>query len=240
MSKLFVHEHIHIKSFKLDYGLDISPSFISCANTQLTILFVQHTGLTTFGKNLSMAWEDAEAFKYQKGEVSKLTFRLFVNYNWNDIWVCWKSKSGKIYDINDAEIDCNDIEFWFEGLNPVLYHQQLYPNEQLPFKLKNLTYELVVVRLNMDANLLFTFKEKALPTITEWLKEIDALIQKFINKPIRWGKGNGGVVHNYKRKQVAANQWEYEIDTGSAGIYFYKKLLPLLSEFDCLAKVEIQ
>ncbi len=240
MSKLFVHEHIHIESFKLEYGLDISPSFISCANTQLTDLFVQQTGLTAFGKNLSMAWEVDTAFKYQKGEISKLTFRLFVNYNWNDLWVCWKSKSGKIYDINDSYIDYNDIEFWFEGLNPMLYHQQLYPNEQLPFKLKNLSYELVVVRLNMNASMLVNYKEATLSATKQQLEKIDLLIQKFIDKPIRWGKGGAGVVHNFKRKQVDANQWEYEIDTGSAGIYFFKKLLPLLSELNCLAKVEIQ
>jgi len=240
MGKLFVHEHIHIESFKINYNLDISPSFISCANTQLTDLFVQQTGLSSFGKNLCMAWEDSETFKYEKGKESKLSFQLFVNHNWNPFSVCWKSKSGKIYDINDSNIDYNDIEFWFEGLNPMLYHQQLYPNEQLPFKLKDLSYELVVVRLNMNASLFVTFKEATLLATKEQLEKIDILIQKFINKPIRWGKGGAGVVHNFKRKQVDANQWEYEIDTGSAGIYFFKKLLPLLSELNCLAKVEIQ
>ena len=83
-----------------------------------------------------------------------------VIYNYASyVTVNWKSKLNKYNTPSDAIIDCNDIEFWFEGLNPLEYHKQLNNDTTLPFKLKDLSYELVITALNMDM------------TIEMWLKE---------------------------------------------------------------------
>lgn len=178
-------------------------------------------------------------FFYEVGNVSKIPIDILINNHWNPVIVLWKSPSGRIYGINDIDIDCNDIEFWLEGLDPLLYHKQLYPKDTLPFRFKDLSFELVVVRLNVNATIVFTFKEDVIDPIDVYTIKIDNIIQRFVDKPIKIGN-EFGVAHNFSRKRVSDNKWEYEVDTGSTGVYIYKKLLPLLSKLNCFSKIEIE
>lgn len=134
MKTLFGDLELTIEVFKRRYSCNISKQFLYYMNNQLTVLFTQGTFLT-INNNVCIAWSDENDFVFQKDTISKLSFCIYINHNWNPIFVAWKSKSGKIYDIADTDINENDIEFWFEGLDPLLYHKQLFPNEVLPFKL---------------------------------------------------------------------------------------------------------
>ena len=211
---------------------------MKCADDKLTIFFIRETGINP-GKNVSITPPSEYEFYYEKGNISKIPLKIYINNNWNPVAVCWKSYSGRIYGITDSDIDSNDIEFWFEGLDPILYHQQLYPNEKLPFKFKDLGFELVVVRLNVNATIVFTFKEDVVDQIDVWVNKIDTIIQSFVDKPIKIGN-EFGVAHNFNRQSIAVNKWEYEIDTGSTGVFIYKKLLPKLSKLGCFLKIEIE
>lgn len=237
MNTLFFDPEFCVDYFKRSSKVDFSYCFLKCADDKLTPYFIKETGITP-GKNVGITPYDYK-FYYEKGAISKFPLKIYVNNNWNPVTVNWKSKSGRIYGINDDDIDCNDIEFWFEGLDPMLYHQQLYPNEKLPFKFKDLGFELVVVRLNVNATLVFTFKEDVIDPIDIWITKIDNIIQRFVDKPIKIGN-EYGVAHNFTRKCIADNKWEYEVDTGSTGVFIYKKLLPLLSKLACFLKIEIE
>lgn len=236
MSTLFVYPEITVEQFKRRYGKDISVQFVVCADSQLTNLFELRTGLK-INKQISIAWIWEEAFYYTKNEISKLPFQIFINNNWNPVTILWRSKSGRIYDMGDTDIDCDDIEFWFEGLEPVLYHKQLYPKDELPFKLKDLSFELVVTRLNLDCTIEMHLPEEQVAKAPEVIREIDAFIEDFNNKSEKQDR-KYGVIHNWRR-QVVEQRIVYEIDLGSAGPLFFKKLLPFLSKLKSFSKVEI-
>ena len=91
-----------------------------------------------------------------KKEISKLPVVMYVNHNWNNnVIILWRSKSGCIYDIADTDIDCDDIEFWFEGIDPLLYYKQLYPKTELPFSnrslaIAELSYKSLPIPLNCE------------------------------------------------------------------------------------------
>lgn len=237
MNTLFVSSALTIEMFKKHYSVNLSIQFIDCADIQLTRFFEQQTGLKV-SKHVCISLISGEEFYYKSGVTSTIPTRIFVNHNWNPVTVHWKSKSGRIYTMEDADIDCDDIQFWFEGLNTVLYHKQLYPNEKLPFKLKALTYELVITRLvwsnlSMDMH----FKDSALQDIAAAIKSIDDFIDAFNDKSESLNR-KYGVVHNWKRK-LEENKLVYEIDTGSGGYELMRKLLPFLSGMDLFSKVEI-
>jgi hypothetical protein len=126
---LFSYPELIIRRFKDDFNLDVSSEFLSCADNQLTPIFFKHTGLK-FGKNLCLSFASKWESPYDKGETSKLLLYLFVNHNWNKLPIVWKTKSGKIIDVSDTSIDCNDIVFDFENLEVDLYKSQMLPLRQ--------------------------------------------------------------------------------------------------------------
>ena len=164
MSTLFSDPEFCVDYFKRRYKVDFSYIFLDCADRKLTAEFIKKTGIPP-GKNVGISAAYEGTFFYEIGKESKFPLQIYINNNWNPVVVLWKSVSGHVYGINDSDIDCNDIEFWFEGLDPVLYHQQLYPNDKLPFRFNELGFELVVVRLNVNATIIFTFKEDVIGQI---------------------------------------------------------------------------
>lgn len=174
---------------------------------------------------------------YKPGKISSLGLNIYVNHNWNPVTVVWTSKSGRIYDVNDTDIDCSDIEFGFEGLDPLLYHQQLYPKAELPFKLKDLSYEMVVTRLNMECTVEMQLKIEEIGNVRAILDKTDKFIDNF-NTLSEKKDRKDGVVHNWKRR-IEENTLIYEIDTGFSGPVFIKKLLLFLSKLNAFEKVEI-
>lgn len=234
MATLFVNTPLTAEQFEIRYGLKASAAFIDCADRQLTQFFVSVTGIKP-GKHVCISLPWPEDFFYHKGTVSRIPMCIYINHNWNQVTMLWKAKSGRIYTPEDTAIDCTDLEFWFEGLDPLLYHKQLYPNDTLPFKLKELSYELVVSRLNMDCSLDLYLKKEWVGSSTEIISQIDDFISAF-NRKAEARKTS--VVHNWKRS-AEGEKIVYEIDTGFAGPGLLRKLLPFLSKQDYYEKVVI-
>ena len=233
---LFLSGELGAQYFRGSYhDEDISVEFMACADTQLSAYFIKHSGLKP-GINVSVSWPNEKLF-YTKSEVSEMPINIYINHNWNPAKMKWKSKSGRIYDKTDTDIDCDDIIFWFEDLDPPLYFKQLYPNQQLPFKLKYLTYELVVLRLNLECELDLFVKDASVADIPSLIERIDAHMHQF-NEQSEKKDREDGVVHHWKTT-VEDNRIEYVIDMGSAGFTFMKKLLRFLSKLNAFDKVEI-
>ena len=104
------------KLFEMDFSLEISEQFISCMDVQLTKLFEKITAINV-KPPVRLGWQEKKDFDYNKGSVSKMNVRIYFGYGSVVPWILWKSKSGRIYEIADTDIDCNDIEFWFEELD---------------------------------------------------------------------------------------------------------------------------
>ncbi|MGN6435812.1 MAG: hypothetical protein ACTHMM_04730 [Agriterribacter sp.] len=234
---LFVFPETMIRSFNRKHDLPVSVEFLECADKQLSPFFEKATGLK-INKHISLDIAEDDHFAYVEDDISGLMMVLYVNHNWNrDITMVWKSKSGRIYKPGDTDIDCSDIEFGLEGIDPVLYYRQMYPKAELPFKLKNLSYQLVINRLNMDCTVEMKLKKEALANAEDLLKRIDSFIDQFNEKSVKKDREDG-VVHNW-RHHIDNNKLVYEIDTGFAGPALMKKLLPFLSSLNCFETVEI-
>ena len=239
MSSLFCSTEAAIHSFSWTYNVVVSAQFIDCADTQLTNLFVKKTGIKAGKKacfSISPTGSDTK-FHYIRDVVSVIKLELFINHNWNPIKICWSSKSGHIYNIDDTDIDCGDINFWFDHLDTALYLQQFYPKVKLPFKLSKLSFDLVINRLNIDCLMI-------LKTDTSRSNEADSIVQEIDNFIDDWNlkseKKNraDGVIHNSKGKWEDSETIVYEIDLGSTGFSFLKQLLTFLSKTGFFKKVE--
>ena len=225
-----------IKIFKENCNVTLSKEFIACADIQLTQDFLLHTGIK-IGKYIGIGFSSKPFFFYNRGEVSKMHSFISINSYGNEVSINWKSKSGRIYETFDTDIDCNDITFWFEGLDPLEYHKQLQPNNSLPFKLKDLTYELIITALNMDMTIEMWLKEDDVAKAPALLEDIDKMMDDFNMKSMKKDRKDG-VVHNWKRRNEN-DKLIYDIDTGSAGVIFLKKFLMYLSKSDRFTRVEI-
>ena len=226
-----------IEIFNRKDALPISMQFLECADKQLSPFFEKSVGLK-INKHISLTIADDRRYEYKHDMVSRLAMVLYINHNWNyDIYMVWKSKSGRIYKPGDTDIDCNDVEFSLEGLDPVLYHKQMYPKAELPFKLKNLSYKLVITRLNMDCTMEMTLKKEIITNAEGLIKKVDDFINRFNEESVKKNREEG-VVHNWKHN-IEGDKLIYNIDTGFAGPALMKKLLPFLSTLNSFEIVEI-
>lgn len=236
MLTLFFNPEMLVYDFQNRYQKLISLNFANCADAQLTTLFELKTGLK-INKQISIATRPEWDFFIETGEISKVALSIYVNHNWDPVTVLWKSKSGRIYKLEDTDIDCDDIEFWFEDLDVALIHRQMYPNVKLPFKLKDLSYELVVTRINMDCTIELQVKLDNIINMEHIDAEIDNFIATFNQKSEKKDRVHG-VIHHWKAT-VEGGKLIYDIDLGSTGPYFFKKLLPYLSQLNYFIKVEL-
>jgi hypothetical protein len=232
---LFGDPQITVDKFKRQYNVVINIEFIRCADLQITHIFEQLTGLKP-SKDVSMAWIHPNEYFYEKGIISRLPFQIYANHNWNPVVVTWKSKSDKIYDIASDDIDCNDIVFGFEDLQPTLYYKQLYPGEKLPFKLKSLSFEFVFNRIAIDCQITMEVKDE----FTKYDMIIDD-INNFIagyNDESEKKNRRYGLVHNLK-SSLDGHNIVFSLDLGSAGPFFFRKLLPHLSDMNAFKSITI-
>ena len=238
-----------IRRFKTDYNLELSIEFMQCANKQLTADFIRQTGISSF-KQVAVVtisnykihyphWEHV----YERAEISiiPLWASICAHCTFGVSYMCWKSKSGRIYDVSDTDIDPNDIIFWYEGLKPEEYRKILYPNEPFPLSLKDLKFEFEFVRLDMDSNISLQFKDESMAKDEGLIGKIDDFIQKkCIDNPIKITKDYEGRAHKFSRSFKAPDTWVYVIDTGSGGYYVIKKFIQFLNKLDCLCKVVVE
>lgn len=214
-----------------------SVAFIKCADVQLSGQFEARTCIK-INRNISITFPlGEERFRYEKDKISKLSVLLYVNHNWNEMFILWKSKSGKIYDIADDDIPCEDIEFSFDNsFDALLYHKQLYPKVALPFNLKNLPFEVTIERLNIDCVITMTLKDDAASKAEEAVQKIDTCINDFNTKA---EKDDEDAVHNW-RTEVEDNRIIYQMDTGFAGPEILKTLFKLFAKMNIFSKVTVQ
>lgn len=245
MSTLFFDTQIVVDQLMYVYSLAASREFIDCADTQLTDQFIKQTGIQP-GKNacISISTHATGTPLYTDYQIPgsnligrKLLFNLYINHHWNPVTIFWKSKSGRDYKLHDTAIDTSDIVFWFESLNTELYVQQLYPGQQLPFAIKGLPFELVVTRLNLDCTLLLTITEDHIGNISSIEKQVHTFIDRYNQQSEKSGKD--GFVHN-SSSTIKGNIIHYEIDLGSVGVVFFKKLLKELAKMNAFTKVVIE
>lgn len=213
-------------------NLIVSRSFIICADEQLYFNFLNITAL----KSIRKCGLACTMWGLQYEAIS--TFETSLGINGQSQWVkiCWRSKSGKIYQLHD-EIDCNDIEFWLENVDVPLLYKQLYGPATLPFKLPATHYLLVIGSISISLELVITLKEereKDLPFID---KEVNNFINRY-NEQSEKKDRKDGVIHNWKTS-IHQNDIEIEMDLGSAGAAFFKKLLKWLNGFEQIEKVVV-
>ncbi len=234
---LFTFPETTVDSLLWHNNLRASTAFIKCADAQLSGQFEARTGIK-INRHISITFSlGNERFHYQKDKISKLSILLYVNHNWNEMFILWKSGSGKIYDIADDNIPCEDIEFFFDdSFDALLYHKQLYPKVELSFNLKNLPFEVTIERLNIDCVITMTLKDDAVGKAEEAVLKIDTCISDF---NIKAEKNEKDVVHNW-RTEVEGKRIIYEMDTGFAGPEILKILFRLLAKMNIFSKVTIQ
>lgn len=233
-SKFFTFYETAATYLKNAHQIDVSTSYIMCMRKHLSADFEFKTGLK-INKNIELQY-NSNVFFYEKGEISTTQATLYVNHHFNHhIHICWKSKSGRIYKMTDEDIDCNDLEMWFENLEPALYYQQMYPKDSLPFKLKNLSYQLTVNRVNTGSEIHLTIKKERRDEADVILNDIYNFINKY-NKLSEQKNREIGLVHN-ATGTVSANKIMLNIDLGSAGAVFLKKLLNYFSSLKALDTV---
>jgi hypothetical protein len=239
-STLFVNINSVQESLLFRYELNSSLEFLSCADNQLTKLFVLSTGLKP-NKNICFSTSSHSSLKaiLEPGEISKLNINLFINHNWNPVVVLWKSRSGRMYKIADTDVDCNDIEFSFEKLDTAIYIEQLFPKGQkLPFVLKDLPYELAVTRLNMDCAVLISVKDGYQNIREKIIKDLCDFTQKY-NDASEKKSDDGEIVEKYSGSLEGTSAIVFEIDMSLAGFDYIKKLLKHLAKIEGVKKVEI-
>lgn len=226
---LFRFHDIAVSSIYTNCGLVVAEAFIACADVQLTSCFERTVGYKINKQvSISIVNKDSEQFIYSKSKISRLSIQIYNNHNWNLVTILWQSKSGRIYDVADTDIDCNDIDFWFEGIDAVLYQKQMYPKNPLPFKLKNLSYELVVERIQTDCSITAALRPDAIGRGRAIGKELTDFVEDFNQKSEAKGRKDG-VVHSAYASILEDNILELTLDIGSAGAGFFKKLLMQMS-----------
>ena len=89
----------------------------------------------------------------------------------------------------------------------------------------------------MDVDIEMILKPEEVKNSEAIINQIDAFINSFnLNSEIK--DREDGVIHNWKRS-LEENILLYEIDIGSAGFVFLKKVLRYLSKLNCFLKVEV-
>jgi|GEM_PF-1320929 len=234
-----IWQPMRIKLFEKDSGIQMSAPFMACLDNQLSNLFTKLTGI----KITKRIQTTLSHFKINKpflvsGEVSRLNTSLIINDNWNPVEVVWKSKSGRIYLPGNEDIDCNDIEFWFENFEAELYIRQYYPNQKLPFKIKDISYELVVTRINLDCTIVMKLRPNAVSDTEKTVEVIDHFITTFNDKSEKRDRSEG-VIHNWNI-EIKDDTVIYNLDLGSTGVSFFRKILTFLSKMNAFLKVEIE
>jgi hypothetical protein len=233
MEKLIINIAYFQLSFEHYQKILISESFLDCANVKLSKYFELNTGLNV-NMHIKLSSYIHEPINLLYNSISSsFECHIVVAAYGNPVKICWKSKSGIIYKLTDEVIDCNDIEFWIEGLDAKLYHQQMYPKVSLPFKFKDLPFELEILRLYIECVVIIEHHEP----LPENIKDKYVIIDQLIGKGIEKGYG-GGYIHNFKSTWEGATV-TYTIDVGSVGIVFIKKIVQKLKEIEGIKKVTI-
>ncbi len=236
-----------IKRYRESQSIIFSAEFLICANQKLFEAFKNQFGLNPI--KIKKEDDDIWVFRhvgvptdiYEHGKTKYNSFLkcyFSINAAFATISICWKSKSGRVYEIFDEEIDCNDIEFWIEDLDVTKVYELLNPKLKLPFGLKNLSFNIEVINLNLGMNIDAWLK----PEFGLQAKEIASKTCDFVNKYNKVSENSSkderGFVH-YISYDIEGLHVKFYLDTGSAGMPFLKQLLRTFSRWNVFEKVRI-
>lgn len=233
---LFPYPDIYIEHFQKRFSIEISKEFVSCLDRQLTNSFESQTGIKP-GKRIEIAWASPSVFFYTQDKISRYAAELWVNNQNSAITIAWESSSGKIYSLTDKEIDCDDIRFWLEDLQPLLYARQLNPGSSVPLELKDLSFDLVVERLGNDAIIEMHLHPEAMNRVDEIITATDNFISGLNERSEKKNRADG-VIHNWQRN-IENDLLVYKIDLGSAGVPALKKILQYISTTNSVLQIKI-
>lgn len=221
-----------IKSKKRYDNIEISRSFIEVADEQLLFFLIRTVGIKK-NRKLGLA---ISLINLSYDYISSFETSLGINGEIQWVKVCWKSKSGKIYQLHD-EVDCHDIDFWLENVDVPLLYKQLYGPTTLPFKLPTTHFSLVIGSISISLEIIITLKAGFENKLTVIEKEVSAFINQF-NIQSEKKNRKDGVIQNWKTI-VRQNSIHVDMDLGSAGASFLKKLLKWLNGFEQIEKVMV-
>jgi len=229
--------------FYRNFDILLPVSFLRCAEKKLTVDFEKKTGIKV-NKKVGLSTPDVintlgNGLGLISSEVSYMNQCLSVGLGITNVIIAWKSKSGRIYQLTDLDIDCDDIEMWFHYINVADVYERLNPKLEVPFKMKNLNFELEILRMDINLSMMLYFK----PSFEEETKNLEIKIDNYIgnfNEQSEKNDRKDGVVHNWKTNYITPLSIEYEIDMGSASFKFFKGLLKYFSSLNCFEKVVVE
>lgn len=211
------------------------PEFYHCADTKLEQWLIEHFKWQKIPKDLCISgWLSRFHEGYSPGGISWWESNICVGAFTSSCYVYWRTRSGRVY--HPSEIpDCNDLEFWIEKLDAAAFLRALYGPSSLPFKIKNLSYDLKTGAIDMSMTAFL------LPA-----PEIDSInVQKAVNDVTdeinQQSEAKGrkfGVVHNW-RTEIEGNGLRMNFDMGSAGFDWLKKWLQALNDLNLLQEVRL-
>ncbi len=236
-----------IKEYRESQNLIISKNFIVCGNRQLFHSFRYLTRIEPI--LLKTSDGDTWAFKQimlngylisqgKKDSYSFLECTIGINNSYQIAKICWKSKTGRIYETFDEDIDCNDIEFWFEDLDVAKVHELLYPKQTIPLALRNLNYKLELINLNTNLEVVAFLKSEFSDQIVDIANKTCDFVNKYNKASERSSNEERGFVH-YIKYEMEDSRIKFVIDSGSAGLPFLKQLLRTFSRWNVFEKVRI-
>jgi len=235
MSAFLSNAEFIVEHYRDYLGVEISKEFIACASRKLGEDFERKTGIKATNPKVISFVTDKDDYRYEKGIVSRVKQRLYVNHNWNDVSWSWYTKSGRIVDMADTDIDCDDLVITFDHLDPLLIQKQMYPKEELPFRLKDLSYELKIERLNQEMTIEATVRADGGADVETLLNEARTFVGNFNDKLL---KKNISGVHQFEPR-IENEKIVFDIDTGATGAVFLKQFLQFLSDHGKYTEVRV-
>ena len=180
---------------------------------------------------------DRYSARYICDRFSTLKLSFSVTVNDLPIIIGWESQSGRIYKIDDTDIDPSDIQFCFEELDIAWMLRYMKPKNPLPFKLRGLSYDLIVELIQLDCHIEINLTDTRQRATESYIETINQFISGYNEKSESQNR-KMGIIHNWNFSFDEENIY-YDIDLGSTGPDFMKKLLMMLSDLGAFKKIRI-
>jgi hypothetical protein len=211
------------------------PEFYHCADEQLEQELLKHFRWQKIPKGVGLSGSLRSFHEgYSPGGISWWESNICVGAYTSSCYVYWRTRSGRVYHPSDIP-DCDDLEFWIEKLDVAAFLRALYGPSSLPFKLKNLSFELKTGAIDMSMTaFLLPAPERELNDVQ---KAVDDLTAE-INQQSEAKGRKFGVVHNW-RTETEGNGLRMNFDMGSADFTWLKKWLQALSDLNLLLELRL-
>ena len=216
-----------------EFKFRFSEEFLKIGERKLLNFFLQHYKLKVDSRLICFSGLSDSTVFYST-EYSYYKTSMYVNHNFPSVDVIWFSKSGRIYRTDDTDIDENDIEFAINGLEIDDLYKMLYPKTKLPFTTKKFSFEVEVVRLNINMDIVLHGSTQGAIEAADFFNKFNVFMGSFDDRDNPLGN-----VHNHrftKENDIVT----ISLDMGSSGFAMLKKILSYLSKTHLFTKVVIE